>query len=106
MASGVVNNLLSNGFGNRAFNWVSWNGGNATNGRLDSLPTYGEEWIACAYSPDWANEPQYGWGIIFKICVPDALWGWEIALTTDATPALFIRNSINGNPWSAWTRIQ
>lgn len=101
MASGILSSLLASGF--KAFKYVSQN-----SSQFDALPSYGDDWIWGIYNPSWASKPHPNfntYGIVLKITVPDVLWGWEIAISTDPHSVIYVRNSINGGAWSTWSRL-
>lgn len=75
----------------------------ATNSaELDAIPAVNADWVVGIYDSAWANRPS-SWGLCFRVTAPTQQWSWEIALSTDATPGLYVRKSTNGDAWSAWS---
>lgn len=69
---------------------------------LDEIPSTNADWVVGIYDTSWASRPS-SWGLCFRMTAPTQQWSWEIALSTDATPGLYVRTSTNGNAWSAWS---
>lgn len=69
---------------------------------FDEIPQADADWYYKSYAQTgWASAPT-GWGTVFRITTNDQRWSWEIALSTDSPPGLYVRSSVNGNAWSAW----
>lgn len=75
----------------------------ATNSaELDAIPSANADWVVGIYDNSWASKPT-PYGICFRITSSTQQWSWEVALSTESTPGLYVRSSVNGNAWSAWS---
>ena len=75
----------------------------ATNSaELDAIPSDNADWVVGIYDSAWASRPS-AYGICFRITSSAQRWSWEVALSTESTPGLYVRSSVNGNAWSAWS---